>query len=673
MSREIYAVVFVAAILGFFSAGTRSIAAWVWPRLTVQTAQARLLLISAGVVSVLAATFAANVAGLNTIGLLQILVIAVSVLGICSVIRILLKLHNMHGVPPPWDDKRILFILCGAAFGYWLSQWLMIMADLPGLPTCHDGVTHSQYVLRILQHGRPILGGLSLGFEDQFGPGKLPFYPTGTHSLTAIFFGWGLNFGFHTAELTKALFVLVCASIPFVTLLLLLGLFKDTPAATAGLYLFSAITCYRYPVWGADSAGFSRVVAQFFLLPIVAALLSPAVTFSWLLVVIMAVLPVSYMLHPSMFVLLSIVIAWELFFSLRGYTLRQWGALLGGWIFSLTVLYAMHRAGGMVLEDAASVAATIAAPSSFSAGAFLSRCWDLVRNFVSEVGETDTAFMFKATVFTLGTASLIIRAISGKIERKLAFFPFWTFLVACSIIALNFFSDPASQMISGIFFHQEGRLAEALFFAQAIVFFEGIVVIYRTFTCLQLRVAVAAGSAALSMLFLGFLFRYHFDRIIEVRKHLLACFDFYHSPKKSETEQLASLIREVTEPHALLLYRPYLGDSLPARTEREGILVYGECSYRERPDETENCVNRRRYVDEIFERIRNSVAQGGEAEECKFLGKDFSRPVYAIFHGQEAKDMESRIDGWKCGKRRAVYRIPGFVVIKLERKPIIAS
>ena len=510
----------------------------------------------------------------------------------------------------------VVLAVTGAALVFWL--WMM--RDIDGLVSYHDGMAHTTYLLRMVENGRPLIHQNANSLAAEFAEGVFRFYPGGTHALVAMFNGWAIGLKWVTAsEVLKAWTILMTAFSPALAYWVSRRFFPKAAAPVSWIVLAAALTYYRYPLWQVPSGGFSRQLALFVVLPIVAQLLRGGVS-DKLLRYLFIVGPVAaFLLHPGVFALVEITLFWVWWHTPKTPRKRATDLLCaaGGLAF---VLWMVRSTGSdtHIVEKFPALSA--------------SRLWDQLRVIVLLIPAIFDDFS-NAAVAPLsgrelldyaGLATLCLGGLPWALSSRVRWYPFFLFAAVSAMLLLALVPVATLQLIPQLFYNHAERAAEIFYLAQILIWAAGAIWFWE-----QRKNRWGKWGFRLLLLLLAT------DTFKTVRfyiPHMQQMVVSFQSPTHSGMGEMVKLVRERTEPEALIVIEPFLLDSTEHRTWRKALFLFSEC-----PEGSlgANCEARKRFYSEWRAVLAAASASPDAARKCMGFSASIKRPLYVVVRESE--------------------------------------
>jgi hypothetical protein len=550
---------------------------------------------------------------------------------------------------PSWHTRfPYLFLFLGPLYVWWVS-W----EGTPAIISFNDGTAHMGYLARIIESGNPLLPFIPRPFAAQFGGSPIPFYPTGTHALIAMFQGWWIQAEWLTqAQALRSWMVVTHALLPLWVVWIVQFLFPGRSRwLSLGVGMLS-FTYWLYPVWAANSGGYSRAVGQFLVLPLAAWTLSKGLSLEgkkrngWMHALLIPGCLGAFSFHASSFALFALitgtVFLMQSFFYWKdkAWVLRnvcQYGCAVGAGLGVLGLF--LQRTGSINTIDMASREMTRWAPFTWSG--FISRLGEVVHEFFHAGYSAPFGWAIYQWVLLIGLVMVALPLVgvrafrSAQAELRRVSPVLFYVLVTCgivSVLATTYFSPLYAFYRVGLLFLQtSGRLAEMQYLFAIVLWVQGGMGLGALYAYLKRK------GSLLSHVLVGVgvvLMLVEFRVAVKSQiRHLRAYRDIYHTQTYEATEGLMAYIRTHTEKDSLFLQAPFVADSLESRTGRKGLFTYGECPGLGSADPV--CEKRKIFSNEIHAELKTRLQVPDATQDCFLSLASFSQPLYWITQESE--------------------------------------
>jgi hypothetical protein len=592
---------------------------------------------------------------------------------------IAIQLLGFFGIHEVW--RKVCAVIRNERW-YWLvaitvllilpiGLWVKMFADLPGLPSAHDGMSHSAFFMTLVNHGNALLHRNPMELTEYFGFARPAYYPTGTHLIAAVFelpwiwLGW-LNQAqaLKTWQLLHVIFI--PAMVGWISA-------RSFPKSNRWLWLLNGIFAlgyFWYPGFATDSGGFSRSMALFLTLPLVISLLTCERDRSfepWFALMIGLGLFATFPYHTAatcffgfsalIVGLIHIAEIWKDRRRCFGFVLMS--AVAFG-LSAAALIVLLRDSSGVEQIDSANA---VLHDAEFSLGLLLER-WRVV--FVTAYGNYfpiwksfPLPFAIRPVVVGLGVLGVgfgLVRA-TTQVPRRVLIYPVLFSLISLFLAYVYYAPSRVLYRIGLMFLNYPGRLAELNYLAVVIITMMGLMVaagllkkLYEMRDGRLWRFAVGVGAVYL----IGLSIREHRDQIVMTSRHLEHWWGTYWTPRHSSTGELARFIESETEANALLVYPEHFLGSLIPRTHRRGILVYNECPH----NNNENCARRIEFAKKIGDEFGSVLSAPDPANECLVSGKELKK-FYVLNPTQMDRPSQLVINQMICKNLRYLGRIQG--------------
>lgn len=571
-----------------------------------------------------------------SVSLGTLLVGVLEALGVVSLIRHPQRLKGASGIPI--DRGRCpygrggLGMTGGVLFLGSLSIWWLSWEGTPAIISYNDGLAHMGYLARIIDAGTPLLPFIPRPFLPQFGGDTIPFYPTGTHALIPFFQGWWIQMEWLTqAQAMRSWMLLTHALLPLLVVWIVRMVFPGRSRWLSFGVGALAFTYWLYPVWAANSGGYSRAVGQFLVLPLVVWIVKQGLfqqekrPTSWIYLLLIPGCVATFAYHPSSFTIfalnIGVVFLLQSFFHRKdkAWVLRNAGIYLGSLILGMILLAGF-------LQWTASISTLDGQKPVFHVNPFTIEAWytrlgALGREFLHAGYSPPFGWALYQCVLMLGAGVVLWRGLS----------PLFLYFVTTSILVLMLMSTYFAPFytvyrVGLLYLHYPSRLAETQYLCAILLWAQGGMGIGSAYTYLKqrgggLHQAFIVGVVVLSIL--------EFRVAVKSQiRHLRAYRDIYHTQTYEKTEKLMEYVRTHTEKKAIFLYAPQVADSLESRTGRMGLFTYGECKGLGGADPA--CEKRMAFSQAIHTELQEWLKMPDVTQSCFASLASFPLPLYWI-------------------------------------------
>ncbi len=514
-----------------------------------------------------------------------------------------------------------------------MALWIKMFADLPGLPSAHDGMSHSAFFMTLVQHGNALLHRNPMEWTEFFGFARPAYYPTGTHLIAATFeLPWIWLGVLNQAQALKTWqllhIVLIYGMVGWISA-------RCFPKANRWLWILNGVMAlgyFWYPGFATDSGGFSRSMALFLTLPLVTSLASSERDRHfdrWYAMLIGVGLFASFPYHTAAtcFFGFSALI----FGSMHIWHLRRDAKRCAIFVLSSSFAFGLSAVALLILlRDSGSVdqidsANAVLHDAEFSTNLLLER-WRIV--FVTAYGNYfpvwksfPLGFAMRPILVGFGIIGIVasLRSSALRAPRVVVVYPILFSLVSLFLAYVYYAPSRLLYRIGLMFLNYPGRLAELNYLAVVIVMMMGLIM---AASWMQKLYALRSGRTwrfgvwFFAVCLMGLCIREQRDQVIMTSRHLDHWWTTYKSPRHSTTGELAAFIHTSTEADAKLIYPDDSLGSLIPRTHRRGILVYNECPH----NHNENCNRRIEFAAKIGEEFDAVLTRPNPEVECLKTG-----------------------------------------------------
>lgn len=543
--------------------------------------------------------------------------------------------RNFFAIDKPFKIAFVTFTFVVGIF------WVHILRDLPALPSHHDGAAHIAFFLQMLSSGTPLLTLTENAFAKEFGSSTMAFYPSGVHFIVAAFEGLFVKMGVMTAaQALKGWLLVLCAAFGPFAFWACKRLFPERPLWSHLVVALLAATSFRFPVWGIDSGGFSRVGAQVLILPLVIGILDGDIlaSRSWArrLLLTFGFLG-AFLMHPTALGFFSLTVAFGILVSFYMKRAESKERIFKE-ILDLAIPTALGLAFLLFILYNSNSFSTIDQGNlnyrnlPFNAENFFGR-------FIEVFTTINQDFAYKAyfpvntakILGWLGVAALFFPRLMTSDRPKFRAFVLWIVAVFLVISILIFSPVRPLFLIGELYYNKLSRLVESGSIGTLLLWGLGMGALLKGMRVVKgvslhplWKVLCMTASVSLAAFFI-------FDVRSMARNnksHLFHYFEYYGSPLRSTSENLANFIREKTPKDSVLLYPAFLGDSLESRTGRSGFFMYLECPVFDY--HTENCTKRLEFYHAFDIEMREVIAHPTPLTPCLKALSIFHRPTFVL-------------------------------------------
>lgn len=555
-----------------------------------------------------------------------------------------------------WFPTVILF--------YGIVTWSWWMIDLPGLPTQHDGVAHTTYFNRMLEQGEVLVSRLSTSLPQIFGAETILPYPSGLHSFAAM--ATGLLVRHHLTDaalLLKSWMIVFCALAPVTLFFLTRGLFPRLSNKWIAFATLIQLTYFRFPFWAADSGGFSRIGALVIAFFVMSYFTGKSRKSTWQLGLLPLLAFPAYCNHPA-----SVVVLGLLGISVLAATIIENRAIppqrtlltisaTSAMSLAFIALHFFSSKSNSWIDVGISQANAVWP----SMGNLAHRTWNLGSSLINDLPHTSGSRpSLKLILSFLGFGVLLWQF--RRFLRETPLLLSLCLVFGCSTLffgILQFVSWDVTRTLGLIFYHQDGRIAEASYPIQALLVTAGFCLVLHVRQHITSKWAVSAITIGLPVLALA----EHGMATRFLTLYLRQTWTHYNSPSRQSSEDLAKFIRNNTELNANLIFTPYTADSLEARTGRKALVVFGDCT-KDQPNMTDSCHQRLAFVDSVIFQVFH--APRNPETPCVSAMQRLRHPSYIILPPSTNIFPEISVGRMVCKNMKLVSRANGNTVIRYE-------
>ncbi len=538
--------------------------------------------------------------------------------------------------------------------------WLGHLKEVASLPTYHDGISHSMFFMKLVEYGSALISNAFLSFPDQFGEEKFHFYPTGSHALVVLFNGLFVKLGVVSGgQILKSWLLLVTSSVP----LLAWWAAKQLTPSKSAIFSFAVgalyVTPFVFPVWATDSGGFSRLLAHLVAITIVVGILSSREKYLDAKVrrTLLVCLPlIFFFMHPTMFGLFAFsVVAWLIgtWFEYRKTTpMKTWaidsiclfiglGLIVG--FFFLTNDFSQATSSDRLAKAPFTWQNVIGRAKSIVAFGFKTR--------YSSVLPLGNGFGLMQVLMIVGLVATLVPRKFFPVSWQVKCYPWLIFLSALVMSMVYFSPIKTLAKLNMIFLNSWERHGEILFTASLTLGLLGASFIVESFKVVKaknLNLGRILAKPILRFVNLGgvLVIVIVFTTLLEARinvmaskRHLRRFFSVYQTPMRTQTEPLAQYIKSHTPEDSVLLFSPYVADSLFVRTGRKTLFIYEECPGNPR---SVNCKKRLSWWDGVVKELKQVAAKPDPNQSCLGSTYIFDRPVIIITKPNETAQKKMK-------------------------------
>jgi hypothetical protein len=602
---------------------------------------------------------AVTVAGARGIPVAQAAFLAVAARGLLCAGRGAPRLWQWWKSASGDDLVRAAAFAGAASLSLWF--WTDVFRDHVALPGIFDGIVHAAYYLKIVETGVPTLGRVPIGFGSIFGTQLFDFYPTGTHSLIAIASGfWGQWGVISHAGILKAWFTLAVAAAPWALVWFVRRLMPQAPWWLGPGLVLVAMPGFRFPIEAAHEGGASRLLAHVLMMPVYADVLTGRVS-SWRSRVVAGIfLGLAFLMHPSAFVTIAVLLTYAAILDARSDTRWRGGlATIGGACGAVAI-------GGLVaialLKWNGGAAAVRDAVKSFSWTALGNRLqggWAAL--FDPEYGMGPV----KEAVVVAGFLVLLLRRKALRAPWRVVLFPVLMLLVGALALSAQLISLPGFRLLGGAFYDETPRVVELMYESVGLCLVALAWAVWQSVsggtrdpaslanapTSLPHRISDDGppGSHLTTVIARGGVLRNTSRRakvgsstavalVAAALAYQQAWGPWVHdhvgffdrrfvTARISRLQELGRWIEENTEPDAILFYPPFDTEIWQAWTGRRGVFMYGECHVH---NHLVPCSSRKDLVNRRIDVLREALAEPVPATRCLAQIDRFGRPGYFV-------------------------------------------
>ena len=514
-------------------------------------------------------------------------------------------------------DLTLLFFL-GSIF------WLWELRNLAFVPSEFDGINHLTFYHSLLKAGEFFTGKISLSYSEFFGRENFEFYPSGSHFLTAVI----------TTPLRVLLKVSEFSQIK-ITLIFFLAMvmpiiydslqktFPQLQRKTLWSCALLAFSVSIFPFNPLGEGGFSRIIAQIIILPLLFNLIKPERILIKITLVFI-ITPALFLNHPSS-VLYLVVIAlyWIVVFTssvMNSYfgqiqseasifkkdslksSIIPTLVIVSAALYAVFILYQSLKTGYHIVEDTQLFSNQVL-PWTFSE-IYTKRMNGLVHYAFNDPYSVGKFFALRSLLiyfsfFLLTQKSLFSQRTDLRPLRILV-------PLACAtpflLSLLRFIPSHWAHLLGMLFYHDTRRLAEMNFFAFILAWclaLESIFVFFQSQTQKILLITLVVITSV------GGLMRgHHFlERLYEI----------YQAPTITDIQDLNQRLEQSSIPEGTWIscqtQKAGMIHSLPKWEHLYHWLTFsGECPPNSRT--TQHCENRRKRMQEIDTPPSHSLGWG---------------------------------------------------------------